>query len=448
MAAALWAATSLNPAHADGPSESATAVAAAASDAAAAPESWSLHGQSTLVAQGHGRFNSPYQGALSLDAGRSTKETFDFTAFAGARLWPGGEVYVNPEIDQGFGLSNTVGVAGFPNGEAYKVGKTEPYLRLNRAFVRQVFALGSETEPVEAGPNSLAGMRPVDNVTLTVGKLSVVDLFDTNSDAHDPRGDFLNWSIIDAGAFDYAADAWGYTYGAATELSVGAWTGRAGVFALSDVPNSRTLDTSFRQFALIGEVERRTAFFGHPGKVKLLGFVNRGDMARYDDAVRSVQGSTSVPDLATVRRYASKPGGALNVEQELSPALGVFLRASASDGREEAYEFTEIDKSLAGGLSLKGIGWNRAGDAIGVAGVINKISASAQRYFAAGGLGILIGDGRLPRYGSEEIVEAYYSASVGAHAAIAADLQWVVHPAYNRERGPVPILGLRAHAEF
>jgi high affinity Mn2+ porin len=428
---------------------SAPAAAPGAGGDAAKAEAWSAHGQTTLVAQGHGPFTSPYEGPLSLYPGSSTKETFDLTAFLGLRLWQGGEIYLNPEIDQGFGLSDTVGVAGFPNGEAYKVGKSTPYARLNRLFLRQVFALGSAEERVEPGPNALAGMAPVDKLTLTLGKLSVVDLFDANVYAHDPRADFLNWAIIDAGAFDYAADAWGYTYGGAAELSLDGWTVRGGGFALSDVPNSRTIDSSFRQFSLVGEVERRTDLSGHPGKIRLLAFLNRGDMARYDDAVDNAQSTGGgVPDVATVRRYASKTGVALNIEQEVADGLGLFLRASANDGSKEAYEFTEIDKSLSGGASWSGSAWNRSDDRLGVAGVVNGISESARRYFAAGGLGILIGDGQLPHYGSEEIVEAYYSAALVPHLFLAADVQHIVHPAYNRDRGPVTVFAVRAHAEF
>jgi high affinity Mn2+ porin len=242
--------------------------------------------------------------------------------------------------------------------------------------------------------------------------------------------DFLNWAIIDSGAFDYAADAWGYTRGAALELSLSQWTVRGGVFVLSKV------------------VERRTEVFGHAGKVKLLGFVNRGDMARYDDAIRSAEINASVPDVASVRHYASRPGVARNIEQELTASLGIFLRASANDGSKEAYEFTEINKSLAVGLALKGAAWNRKDDGIGVAGAVSGISSAARRYFAAGGQGILIGDGGLARYGSEDIVEAYYSVGLTEHVTVAADLQRVVHPAYNRDRGPVSVFGFRAHAEF
>ena len=432
------------PGDAPGP----TATAADLVPSANVPQAWNAHGQFTFVAQSHRRFNSPYQGENSLYPGSSTKETADLTMFLGARLWPGGELYLNPEIDQGFGLSNTVGVAGFPSGEAYKVGRSNPYFRLNRAFVRQVIDLGGGEERVDSGPNTLAGMHPTDNITLTVGKFSAVDVFDTNTYAHDPRADFLNWSIIDAGAFDYAADAWGYTYGASIEWTQNWWTLRAGAFALSDVPNSQELDRRFQQYSLVGELEERHEFFGHAGKVKLLGFVNRGRMARYDDAVRLAQASGSVPEVASVRRFASRPGIALNVEQEVMSELGLFARASVNDGSKEAFEFTEINRSVSAGLSMKGSRWYRSDDTLGIAVVVNGLSAAARSYFAAGGIGILIGDGKLPRYGSEKIFEVYYSAKLSEKIRMAANFQRVVHPAYNRDRGPVSISGIRVHAEF
>lgn len=412
------------------------------------PETWNAHGQFTFVAQSHKRFNSPYAGENSLYPGSSTKETADLTVFLGARLWPGGEFYLNPEIDQGFGLSNTVGVAGFPSGEAYKVGQSKPYFRLNRAFVRNVVDLGGEEERLDAGPNVLGGTRTKNNLIITVGKFSVVDVFDNNIYAHDSRADFLNWSVIDAGAFDYAADAWGYTYGAALEWTQGRWTLRAGTFALSKVPNSEVLDRSFRQYSLVGELEARHELLGHAGKVKVLAFVNRGRMARYEDAIRLGQAAGTVPEVASARRFASRPGVALNVEQEIATDAGLFARASVNDGSKEAFEFTEINRSLSAGASLSGNTWHRPGDTAGLAFAVNALSGAAQRYFAAGGIGILIGDGRLPRYGSEQIFEAYYSVRLIGTVKTTLNFQRIVHPAYNRDRGPVSIFGLRAHAEF
>ncbi len=415
---------------------------------AAAPEPWNLYGQATFVQQYHPDFTSPYQGPNSLSPISNGEETTDLTLFLGIRLWDGGALYVNPEIDEGFGFDDTLGLAGFSSGEAYKVGRAEPYFRLQRAFVRQRFDLGGESTSLTPGVNELGGTQTADNVTLTIGKFSVVDIFDTNSYAHDPRGDFRNWSKIDAPAFDYAADSWGYTVGVAAEWTQSWWTLRGGFFDLSNVPNSSSLEPGFKEFALIGEFEERYELQAHPGKLKLLGFVNYARMGSYGDAVQLGQATNSIPSTALVRRYAWRPGIALNLEQEVSADLGAFARVSYNDGSKEAYDFTDVNRSASAGLALKGTGWNRADDVFGLAAVANGVASAARAYFAAGGLGILIGDGQLPHYRSEDILETFYSARLTEHFTLTADYQYVANPAYNRDRGPVSIFSLRVHAEF
>ena len=408
-------------------------------------ERWNLHGQVTTVAQRHGRFNSPYEGSNSLKAVEGTKTTLDITAFLGLRLWSGAEFYLNPEIDRGFGLSDTLGVAGFPSGEAYKVGHHSAYGKLPRAFLRQTVGLGDAAGEAQASAaNQLAGTRPADNLTLTVGKFSVVDVFDTNSLAHDPRADFLNWSVIDAGAFDYAADSWGYSLGAAAEWNQGDWTGRLGLFALSREPNGTRLDASFAQHQWVAEVEHRHEIAGRAGKLRLLAFSSRARMGSYDHAV-----ALGAPvDTALVRRMTTKQGFAINAEQALAEHLSAFARYSRNDGRTEAYDFTDINRSLSLGLSLNGAPWAQPEHTLGVALAVNSLSAPARRYFAAGGLGILVGDGRLGHYASEQIAEAYYAMRLAPGLSATLDLQHLQHPGYNAERGPATVVGARLHAEF
>ena len=421
---------------------------AAAESGAAASQPWNLHAQLTHIVQYHPAFRSPYEGGNSLDPGNSGRESADLTLFAGVRLWGGGALYFDPEIDQGFGLSGTLGLAGFSSGDAVKVGEASPYYRTPRLFVRQVFDLGGETAAVASGPNQLAGPQAADNVTLTAGKFSAVDIFDGNGYAHDPRADFMNWAVIDSGAYDYAADAWGYTYGAVVEWTRSWWTLRGGVLALSRVPNERQLDRGFGQFELVAEFERRHAWRGHPGKLKLLAYDNRGRMGSYDDAVGLAQQTGTAPETAAVRHMASRPGLALNIEQELGRDVGAFARASWNDGSKETYEFTDINRSLSAGLSLTGSRWSRPQDGLGVAAAVNGLSTAARRYFAAGGLGVMIGDGQLPHYGLEKIVETYYAAALGGAVTVSADFQFIANPAYNADRGPVSIFGLRLHVQI
>lgn len=450
LAWTLCAAEEITP---PGPSVPAASDAAVVTDSQAAndqvgPEPWNLHGQLTFVKQYHRSFTSPYQGANSLTPAANGEETTDVTLFIGVRLWRGGAFYINPEIDQGFGLSDTLGVAGFPSGAAYKVGQSKPYFRLQRAFLRQRFDLGGDSQTIPPGANELGGTQTADNVTLTAGKFSVTDIFDTNAYAHDPRADFLNWSIIDAAPFDYAADAWGYTVGVAVEWTQSWWTLRGGFFDLSNVPNSKVLEPGFKEFALIAEAEGRYEMAGHPGKAKLLGFFNYARMGSYEDAVALGQATATTPDTANVRRYASRAGLTVNIEQEVAPALGIFARVGVNQGGMEAYDFTDVNKSVSFGLSIKGDRWHRSQDAFGLAAAFNDLSGAARAYFAAGGLGILVGDGQLPHPGWERIVETFYAWQVIEHLTLTADYQYVVNPAYNRDRGPVSIFGLRLHGEF
>ena len=410
-------------------------------------ERFSVHCQATYVEQDSLGFHAPYSGPNSLSP-HEGRETTDVTLFLGARLWPHAEIWVNPEMDQGFGLDDTLGVAGFTSGEAYKVGKKQPYFRLPRAFVRQTMNLGDATEPVYGGANQFAGYRSADRLVFTVGKFSVVDIFDTNQYAHDPRGDFLNWSILDAGSFDYAADAWGYTVGAAAEWYTGPWTLRAGVFDLSDVPNSAHLDPGAHEFQMVVELEKRHEIFGLPGRVLLTGFDSRGRMGLLDDAVNLAQATGSPVDITAVRRYRSRLGASLAVEQQVSTDLGVFARTGKAAGNVETYEFTDIDRSVSAGLSLKGSDWRRADDTVGLAFVVNGISGARERYLNAGGLGVLVGDGQLPHPGPERILETYYQLAPWRWLNLTLDYQRVSNPGYNRDRGPVSIVAARVHVQI
>jgi high affinity Mn2+ porin len=414
----------------------------------ASPQIWAIHGQFTSVTQFHPAFHAAYSGPNSLNDGARGDTTDDATLFIGLRPWAGAEIWANPEMDQGFGLSNTLGVAGFTSGEAYKVGDATPYFRLQRWFFRQTIDLGGKTEKVEADQNQLAGSRTADRLVLTIGKFSVVDIFDNNKYAHDARNDFLNWSLIDTGSFDYAADAWGYSYGAAGEWYQGDWTTRFGLFDLSVVPNSKDLDSSFGQFQYDAELEHRHQLWGLPGAVRITGFLTRGRMAGLDDAIAHAEATDSPVALAPVRRYASRGGIGLTLEQQVNADLGVFLRAGWAEGDKETYEFTDIDRTVAMGASLTGARWGRPDDTVGLAGVANEASAQRKAFLEAGGLGILIGDGKLVNSGPEQILETYYSLALIKPIHLSFDYQFVNNPGYNRDRGPVSVLSARLHAQF
>jgi high affinity Mn2+ porin len=419
-----------------------------------APDIVNVHGQATFVDQGYPSFRSPYEGTNSLSGGGQNRETFDLTLAVGLKLWQGAEFWTNPEIDQGFGLNDTHGVAGFLSAEAYKLGQADPYARIQRAFVRQTINLGGDTEKVDADFNQFAGSRSTDRLVLTVGRFGVVDIFDTNKYASNPKSDFLNWSLINTGTFDYAGDGWGYTYGAAAEWYQGRWTLRAGVFDLSTSPaggvspTAYGLDSNFQQFQMVGEIEERHELWGQPGKIKITGFLSRGNAGQFSDAIALSQATGLAADINAVRSYTSRPGISMNIEQQVNDNLGVFLRAGWADGNIEPWDFTDIDRTIAAGVSINGKSWGRPDDTIGVAGVINGISAVHVAFLNAGGLGILIGDGQLTNYGLEKIFEAYYSYSLNASSKVSFDYQFVSNPGYNADRGPVNAFAARYHWQF
>jgi len=413
-----------------------------------------FHGQTTFTWQGYPAIRSPYQGPNSLPGGGEAREVADFSLYSGVRLWQGAEFWLNSEVDQGFGVGDTHGAAGFPNGESYKLGFETPYARVNRYFLRQTIDLGGDTEKVEGGINVFAGSQTANRLVLTVGKFAVTDVFDTNQYANNAKADFMNWSLINAGTFDYAGDAWGFTYGAALEWYQGRWTVRAGVFDLSatpaggDSPEAYGLDSSFRQLEYVGEIEERHQLWGQPGKVKVTGFVNEGRAGLFQDAINLALATGQPADINAVRSYHDRPGVSVNIEQAVTADLGVFARAGWADGTVEPWDFTDIDGTVQAGVSFSGKQWGRPDDRVGIAGVINSIAGVHQAFFNAGGLGILIGDGQLPNPGLEKLIEAYYSYSVTSSTKLTFDYQLIENPAYNTDRGPVNAFAGRVHWQF
>jgi high affinity Mn2+ porin len=412
------------------------------------PNSWNVHGQLTYVEQGYPAFRSPYQGTNSLAGASQTQNTTSATAFVGYRPRDGTEIYINPELMQGFGLSNTLGIAGFPNGEAQKSGFPMPRIDIARVFVRQTFGLGGEQETVEDGPNQLAGKQDISRITVTAGRFAVIDVFDGNLYSHDPRVDFFNWNMYCCGSYDLTMDKVGYTWGASAELNQKSWAIRAGYFLVPAVSNSFNYDTHILERGeYIGELELRYSLFSQPGKLRLMGWANIANMGSYADTLAMPVTTPNFSDITLTRQVRANYGFVANLEQAITPDLGIFSRASWSPGLVEIIGWTDCDESLSFGTVLKGNAWGRPDDKIGVGGLVEGLSPIARAYFAAGGLGILIGDGQL-NYRPEQILEAYYAYSLNKWAVLTFDYQLVVNPAYNADRGPVSIFSGRLHAWF
>ncbi len=423
---------------------------------------FNLYFQSTNTQQYHGAFAAAYSGPQSIAAQADTAKTFDATVFAGLRIGSATEFYTNVELDQGFGLGQppsapgkayqgTYGAAGYPSAESTKLGSDSSYSRVQRVFVRQTFNFGGgDRQGVDPDINQLGGSVTPKNLVLTAGKFAPFDVFDGNVYAHDPKNDFLNWSIVDLGAFDDPTDGWGYSVGATAELSSHNSTARAGLFQLSAHPGSLGIDSvPFNQYGSIVEFEQRTSFFGgRAGSFKGLAFADTGYMGTYADALALGAATNSAPTTAAVRNDKHvKLGGGLNFAQEIAPHVGVFARASAMNGTYETYDFTDMDRSLSGGVSVNGGLYRRPSDAIGAAFAFNGLSQPAQRYFAAGGTGLIIGDGGLT-YGTERILETYYKLGLTRTFGLTFDYQFIQNPGYNTVRGPISIFGVRYHTQL
>lgn len=409
---------------------------------------WLADFQATYIWQRKPAFQAPYTGPHSLLPVNETSYTLTGTLFLGLRPWAGAEIFFNPEAVQGVAISDLHGLGGLSNGENQRGGQTAATLYVARIFLRQTFTFGGGTSSVEAAPNRFAAKVADHRLVVTVGLFSVTDVFDVNAYSQDARTAFMNWALLTYGASDYAASSRGYTWGLALEYYRGDWALRIGRFEQPKESNGLILDPNFiDHYGDVLEIEHRHAILGRSGKVCLNGFHNRARMGRYSDALASAAQVGGPPSVADVRKDQSKFALGVDLEQELTEDVGFFARYSWNDGRTESFAFAEIDRSFLVGSTVRGRLWLRPDDTLGFAYVVDDVSGSHRAYLAAGGLGFFIGDGRL-HHGTEQILEAFYSAQVFSGLWFSVDGQYVAHPAYNVDRGPVRFLAFRFHFEY
>ncbi len=409
---------------------------------------WSFHAQNTDIIQYHPGFSAPYSGPNSLDNGREMQNTESLDIMIGRRLWNGAEVHLDGMMWQGYGLSKTYGVAGFPNGEAFHVGTITPDFSLTRVFIRQTIGLGGDRETVEDDELHLAGRQDVRRITLTFGKISAKDIFDNNTYANDSRTQFMNWSLMANGAWDFPADSLGFTQGFAVELNQPEWAARFGVFQVPAGSNQLAHDWHMADaWSMALELERRWEWEEHPGAVRFLGYVTRAHMGSFAGAVDTSLASGTAADIIVTRTYRCKFGFGLNAEQEVAKDIGVFARLGWNNGQSEPWAFADVDQTASLGVSIKGGFWGRKNDTVGFAGALNGISQTHREFLALGGTGITVGDGTLT-YGIEKILETYYDWQIWETVHVTLDLQFIDHPAFNSDRGPVAVIGGRLHWEF
>jgi len=407
-----------------------------------------VHFQQTVVTQGHTGFKAPYEGSHSLSQSEDAQTSLTTTLYTGIKTWKYGAIYFNPEIAGGAGLSGATGIAGFTNGETFRVGNPKPQVYVARLYLDQYIPLTRNSSYQEEDINRLAGNIPDKYLRIVGGRFAVSDFFDCNTYSHDPRTQFLNWSLMGNGAYDYAANTRGYTWGGMLELGLTNWSFRAAAAMVPRTANASHMDPDLANaLAKQAEIEYRWGA-AKKGAIRLLLFHNKANMGTYTTTVDMAQQTGSTPDITLTRKAGNtKYGAGINVEQQLTENTGLFARASWNDGKHETWMFTEIDNSVSAGISGNGARWKRAGDTWGVAVVSNGISTDHQQYLKAGGSGFMIGDGNLT-YGRESIAEVFYNAMFHDHFFITPDYQFVVNPAYNKDRGPVHIFALRVRTTF
>ncbi|MFM2417662.1 MAG: hypothetical protein RL385_2385 [Pseudomonadota bacterium] len=435
-------------------------------------ERWNVYGQLTHISTLKLPFSAAYTNLNgspnSLSTGFEHSFTLTATLYAGVRLWQGAQLYAVPEVISMHPLSGLKGLGStIQDFELQKNGTPVPVVYLARAFLRQTIELGGPPLAQTSDPLQLGRRSTRRRIVLTAGNFSVIDVFDKNAYAGDLRRQFFNMAFMTYAAFDFAADARGYAWGAAIEVAYDDWSLRFGRFTPPKQPNQKALD--FRVHKYYGdqlELEHSHTLRAHGGTLRLLAFRNRARMGRFSDALGALSqdpsmnaaaceevpdgyasSNESAPDLCWVRRPNVKWGAGLNLEQDLGNDVGLFARAMYANGKTEVYSYTSTDRSLSIGVLAKGTAFGRPADLMGVGYSAGFISKSHARYLSRGGIDGFIGDGALRR-GAEQVSEVFYSLSLLTSVWASLDYQWIVHPAYNRDRGPVHIVGGRLHAEF
>ncbi|MFZ3210911.1 MAG: carbohydrate porin [Terriglobales bacterium] len=403
-----------------------------------------------FVFQAHPPFHAAYSGDNSLSANYEKATSRVLTLFTGVQVNQNTDLLFDIESSGGRGISNALGLAGFTNLDVVRNPALGSVPYLARAMVHRIIALGSERAEESRNALSLTTAVPLRRLEFRAGKLSTVDFFDANAVGSDSHLQFLNWTVDNNGAYDYAADTRGYTWGAIIEYHSPAWVARFGEMLMPKVANGMTLDWNVcRAGAENAELEFHPKVMGKQGTVRLLSYLNRANMGDYREAVQRFEaGGDARPIIENTRRQGRiKYGFGLNGEQPITASLRVFARWGWNEGRHESFAYTEVNDTAAVGADHSGTPWRRKQDKLGIAVVTNGISKDHQAYLRLGGRGFVLGDGSLS-YGREGILETYYTAHLWRGVFASADLQYIRNPGYNNERGPVLVPGSRLHVDF
>jgi len=414
-----------------------------------------LSGQANIIFQSNLPFHSPYEGEHSLQSGTEYKTSLLGTFYTAVRptrsIRYNTDLILNVESSGGRGLSQALGLAGFTNLDVVRNPTLSILPYLARYGIHQVIGLTHETASQEPGFFGVAPSVPVRRIEFRVGKMTLPDFFDVNNPGSDSHLQFMNWTVDNNGAWDYAADTRGYTVGGMAEYDDRKWSLRYGFFAMPTVANGIDMDWAFsRAHGQNGEFEFRHSWVANrKGAQRVLFFANRAHMGTYREAVNAYLAGTDVkPNILLHEHFSAlKYGFGWNTEQELTENLRVFGRFGWNEGQHESYVYTEVDQTVEAGGDYAGVRWHRPADKIGLAVVTNAIKRDHQNYLRLGGLGFLLGDGKL-NYGRETIVESYYNWHAWRGLFYAVDVQHINNPGYNRDRGPVWVGSVRTHVDF
>jgi high affinity Mn2+ porin len=410
-----------------------------------------LSGQANFISQWHPAFHSPYEGRNSLSPEAQDASSRVLTLFTGLRLTQTSEILCDVQETGGHGIGEALGLAGFTNLDVVRNPTLSKAPYIANLMWHQIIPLSKQTDASDRTRSSLFSQLPERRLEIRFGKMGLVDYFDQNSYGTDSNFQFMNWTVDNNGAYDYAADTRGFTYAALLEYHAPRIVLRFAEALMPKVANGINLDADLtRAHGENTEVElHRTVLPRREGIVRLLAYVNHANMGSYRQAVENFQaGVTPVPEItAHPLQTTIKYGFGVNLEQPLNDWLGVFVRWGWNEGRHESYAYTEDDETELFGVGASGKRWSRKFDRAGLAYVSNGISRDHQQYLALGGLGFLLGDGRL-NYARENILETYYTLHVWRGAYPSFGFQYVDHPGYNRDRGPVLVPTLRLHLEF
>jgi high affinity Mn2+ porin len=413
---------------------------------------WNFHFQFTGIIQYNPGFKAPYSGQNSFLPEAERAFSVTTTAYIGRKLWTGASLYFDPEMAGGKGLSSTLGIAGFPNGETFRIGEASPVVYVARIFLKQQINLDKDHfDTLDDGINQVRERVSQKRLTINFGKFGIADFFDGNVVSHDPRTDFMNWSLMNNGAYDYAANTRGYTGGLIIEYFTPGWVFRGGTALMPVEANGPTLNFNWaRSNSETFEIQKDYFFHGLPGSARFLCYYNVSKAPSYQTVINEdLNGTDTSLNVVTGTTYGGKKFGmGISVNQQFTRNLNGFLRVGWNDGKTATWAYTEIDNSVSLGFRYFGIGKGRMADNIGLAWVSNGISSSHREFLNIGGYGFIIGDGKLPNYTRENIVELFYQVKIFEMLYATLDYQFVAHPAYNRDRGPVSLLAARVHINF